>query len=169
MSGRARSSTAIALVALAAAASCDPVHDRSVDVLGGEAPGVEPGPLHRPGQPCLTCHDGALGDPTEFTIAGTIYVSAEDLAPAVGATVTVTGAGGSAPHAMVTNEAGNFYAEPREFTPVFPLTVAVTYRGVTAEMGTLVGRDGSCADCHSDPPGPASAGHVFIPPDGVTP
>ena len=38
-----------------------------------EAPGVRRGPLHRPGQPCLLCHDGALGDPQRFTVAGTVF------------------------------------------------------------------------------------------------
>ena len=59
--------------ALVALAACDPVHGDAISALGPEAPDVRQGPLHRPGQPCLLCHDGALGDPQRFTIAGTVF------------------------------------------------------------------------------------------------
>lgn len=158
-----------AVVALAAAfAACDPVHDDAVSALGDEAPGVHRGPLHRPGQPCVTCHDGALGNPPKFTVAGTIYQTASSLTPAAGATVTLTSSDGSQPFSTTTNAAGNFYVVPREYTPVFPMKVAVTYQGATVQMTTHVGRDSSCADCHSDPAGPTSAGHVYAVQDGAT-
>ena len=68
-------------------ASCDPVHEQQKDALGGETPGVPKGPLHRPGQPCIVCHDGAFGDPPEFSIAGTIFVDGNDTTPLSDATL----------------------------------------------------------------------------------
>jgi len=42
----------------AATAACqDAVHDDEVSALGPEAPGVSPGPDHRPGQPCTEAMD----------------------------------------------------------------------------------------------------------------
>jgi hypothetical protein len=32
----------------------------------------------------------------------------------------------------------------------------------TSQMFTVSNRDGSCADCHSNPPGPISPGPVFV-------
>ncbi len=157
------------IMVFVAAAACDPVHGDQIDALGGEAPTVRIGPLHRPGQPCLTCHDGAIGDPPGFTAAGTIYVNAGDRKPAVNATVTLSSADGSPPFETTTNAAGNFYVVPRDFTPVYPMKVAVSYAGTNVQMVSSIGRDGSCAGCHSDPPGTASPGHVYIPDDGGAP
>lgn len=167
---RQRSLACALVVALAgaAASACDPIHTEAVDALGGEAPGVRRGPLHRPGQPCITCHDGAIGDPNEFSVAGTIFVNADSLTPAVGATVTLTNADGTQ-HALRTNQAGNFYASPSQLALAFPVRVKVSYQGTDVEMSSTIGRDGSCADCHTDPAGPGSAGHIYIPPNGVTP
>jgi hypothetical protein len=49
------------------------------------------------------------------------------------------------------------------------MKVEVSYEGVVVKMMSDVGRDGSCAACHTDPAGPMSAGHVYIPPDGGAP
>jgi hypothetical protein len=144
-----------------ALAACNPVHQEAVDALGGEAPGVGKGPLHRPGQPCLLCHDGALGDPGEFSVAGTIFRRPSDLEPALGARVTLHGSDGSTFEA-VTNEAGNFYVQPRQWTPTFPMLTSVTWQGQTVRMHTNVGRDGSCASCHVDPASSDSPGHVYL-------
>jgi len=147
------------LLALAAA-SCDPVYDDQIERLGPEAPGVRKGPLHRPGQPCVLCHDGTTGDPPRFTVGGTIYVDPATLTPADGATVSLTSADGAS-WAATTNAAGNFYVVPSQFVPAYPMTVVVTYSSSKATMHGHVGRDGSCADCHTDPAGPASAGHIY--------
>jgi hypothetical protein len=156
---------AIATLAL----SCDPVKSDAVSALGDEAPGVRTGPEHRPGQPCIVCHDGSFRSPTAFTVAGTIFQDQNDLRAASGAEVTITGADGK----YVTqraNSAGNFYFTEREYTPVYPLSVSITYRNFPAvKMTSLVGGNGSCATCHTDPAGPTSAGHIFIPSDGKTP
>jgi len=148
--------------------ACDPVHSDAVDALGGEAPNVRKGPLHRPGQPCLLCHDGALGDPPEFTVAGTIFQNPNDKAAASNATVTLTSSNGAS-YRATTNAAGNFYVTPNEYTPVYPMKVAVSYGGVEVAMTADVGRDGACASCHVDPAGPSSPGHVYVPEDGGTP
>jgi hypothetical protein len=158
----------VALATASASAACDPVHTSEIDALGGEAPGVRKGPLHRPGQPCITCHDGAIGDPPAFSVAGTIFVSEGSPTPASGALVALEDSAGQKQTAT-TNQAGNFYLGPNEFTPVYPMKVSVTYGGVTVAMTSHIGRDGSCGNCHKDPAGPTSAGHVFIPRDGVTP
>jgi hypothetical protein len=165
---RAHAVLVFALGAASIGSSCDPVHDDAISALGGEAPGVPRGPTHRPGQPCITCHDGAIGSPPVFSVAGTIYENATDLIAAQNANVTLTGADNKY-YVATTNEVGNFYVSPKDFTPVYPMKVEVTWNGTMVFMTSVVGRDGSCADCHKDPAGPASAGHVYIPPNGVTP
>ncbi len=143
----------------------DPVHDAEVAALGPEDPSVPKGPLHRPGQPCLLCHDN-------FSVAGTVY---EDdlMTPYDQATVTLIDAVGNQTQAT-TNEAGNFYVLESDWKPVFPIgsytddagnnVVGVSIVGNDpqnpAQMMTHIGRDGSCATCHfgsaptADSPGP---------------
>jgi hypothetical protein len=146
---------------LCALAACDPVVDDKVNALGGEASGVRPGPRHRPGQPCLLCHDGDLGDPPDFSVAGTVFERATGGAAARGATVELQSADG-AKYNVATNEVGNFYLSPREFTPKFPLQVKVRYNGASVTMHSTIGREGACASCHDDPPGPDSPGRVYV-------
>src|ERR1017187_10948970 len=105
---RSPARTLPALFALLALAACDPVRNDAIASLGPEAPGVRRGPLHRPGQPCLLCHDGAIGDPQRFTVAGTVYETLGNQAPSVLASVVLTDANGSSVH-LQTNAAGNFY------------------------------------------------------------
>jgi hypothetical protein len=151
-----------AALAGAAAGSCDPVHDNARAALGGEVPGVPPGPMHRPGQPCLLCHDGATGDPAAFSMAGTVFLDANTLTPAPGATVTLVGADGTTTSAT-TNGAGNFFLTPGAYAPRYPVHVtSVTLGGVSVTMHSHIGGDGSCAGCHFDPAGPDSPGHVYF-------
>jgi hypothetical protein len=142
-------------------AACDPVHDRAIAALGGEIGGVRRGPEHRPGQPCLLCHDGALGDPEEFSVAGTVFLMPSEARPAARATIELKAADGSS-FEVVTNSAGNFYVLPGQWRPVYPLQTMVTYQGQSVPMLTSIGRDGSCAGCHFDPAGPDSPGHVYV-------
>jgi hypothetical protein len=142
-------------------AGCDPVRSDDIDALGGEVNGVDTGPLHRPGQPCLLCHDGAFGNPEKFNVAGTVFMKPTGTKPAKRATVELKGTDGMTFNAT-TNAAGNFYVSPGEFEPKFPLEVKVHYQGETITMETLIGGDGSCAGCHEDPAGPDSPGHVFV-------
>jgi hypothetical protein len=154
----------LASLALAGAvtAACDPVHDDAKSALGGEAPGVPRGPLHRPGQPCLICHDGAFGDPRAFSMAGTVFLDANTLTPAPSATVTLVGADG-ATEAVLTNAAGNFFVTPGVFAPKYPVHVtSVALGGVSVTMHSHIGGNGSCAGCHVDPAGPGSPGHVYF-------
>jgi hypothetical protein len=163
-------------VVAAGLAACDPVHDQAVAALGPEAAGVPHGPLHRPGQPCTLCHDGALGDPPRFTVAGTVFVTPSSRVPAVGAVVGVTDANGASIQ-LLANGAGNFYVTPSDYDPAFPLQVNVTgASGGTVTMQTLIGGNGTvepnggCATCHVDPAGASSPGHVCLTlDDGGTP
>ena len=158
-------------VAAAAVWACnDPVHDARVSALGDENPAVPPGPNHRPGQPCLTCHGGNGPADVELAVAGTIYQSAApDSPPLAGAVVTIYDAtqlaDGGAPQTAGTNAAGNFYIPRAQWTPFFPLhDISVTLPGTDAPtmMHTNVGRDGSCGSCHFDPKSNDSHGHVYF-------
>jgi hypothetical protein len=156
--------TRLALLLLLALAACDPVNRDAINALPGDAPGVRNGPLHRPGQPCLLCHDGQIGDPSEFSVAGTIFEHPGSLVAADNASVSLTDANGSS-YSKTTNAAGNFYITPGEWSPVFPISnVSVLGRGARtpAIMLSDIGRDGACAGCHFDPAGPASSGHVSL-------
>ena len=107
------------------ATSCvDATHDAQVQALGGEAPGVPPGPKHRPGQPCLLCHGEAGPASGLFSVAGTVYETQGQTAPAVGADVTLLDDRGQMAKAG-TNGAGNFFLTPSSFSPIFPVNVSV--------------------------------------------
>jgi hypothetical protein len=168
---------AIALLALLVApAACDPIHDDAIAALGPESPGVRRGPLHRPGQPCLLCHDGAIGDPQRFTVAGTVFATPSERIASAGASVILIDARASR-FQVSTNAAGNFYATTGQYDPTFPIHVTVTGPGgQTAPMQTLIEGNGTvepnggCASCHFDPAGPRSPGHVCVRlDDGGTP
>jgi hypothetical protein len=165
-----RLAAAIASGAILATAHCDPVRSDAIDALGGEVPGVRQGPLHRPGQPCVLCHDGSVGAPEGFSVAGTVFLAPGDRTPVTGALVVLVDSTGSS-FDVLTNAAGNFYVLPRQWTPRYPMTVSVTPRERKAlVMQTLIHTDGSCAGCHADPPGPSSPGAVWIQlADGGTP
>jgi hypothetical protein len=150
---------------------CDPVHADAVAALGPEAPGVQPGPLHRAGQPCAVCHDGAANDPPAFSQAGTLYLDAQGSVPVSGAIVILEDANGVTSPEATTNAAGNFYFTPEEFTPTYPVQVnSVTLGAVAIAMHSRIGGNGSCAGCHFDPPGPDSPGHIYFnAPPGMIP
>lgn len=151
---------AMSLTLAATIAACaDPVVDRKVDALGPEMQGVPPGPLHRPGQPCLLCHD-ARGDARVFSVAGTVFVAPGGGAPSVGTVVELFDADGTT-FRTATNCAGNFFVEPGAFTPRYPLYVALEHDGARIEMDSPIFRDGSCASCHGAVADPASAGPVY--------
>jgi hypothetical protein len=143
-----------------ATCSLDPVHDEAVSDLGPETAGAPPGPLHRPGQPCLVCHDGSTAKPA-MSVAGTVYAVVGGGAPFSGATVSLTAEDGSTASAS-TNTVGNFYVLRDAWQPLYPLRVTVSYGALTSAMSTLIGRSGSCATCHVDPPTRLSAGRVYL-------
>jgi len=106
----------------------DPVHDAEVAALGPEAPGVSPGPTHRPGQPCLTCHGGQGPAGQTFVTAGTVFESQytpsvpllKDYTPVNGGLVHLVDANGNGFDAK-TNSVGNFYVTTDQWNPAFPL------------------------------------------------
>ncbi|HEX3595113.1 MAG TPA: hypothetical protein VHU80_08430 [Polyangiaceae bacterium] len=147
---------------LAGPSACmDPAHDDAVDALPGETPGVPPGPLHRPGEPCATCHGGQGPADTEFSIAGTVYLVAYQNTVASGVPVLMVDSTGVAGQ-IATNQAGNFWVNASDWRPTYPLQITVVFGSLHKQMQTHVGRAGSCADCHSDPAGSESPGHVWL-------
>jgi hypothetical protein len=152
------------LVVLALGFGCvDETHDEQIQALGGETPGVPRGPLHRPGEPCLVCHGGQGPASARFTVAGTVYAIQGQTVPAVGAQVVIEDIRGSS-YPATTNAAGNFYVTPGEWAPTYPTQMSVTQGKTTEQMLTHVGREGSCAGCHTDPPGLRSPGPVYVTP-----
>jgi hypothetical protein len=150
------------VVAGAFVSSCvDETHDAEVKALGPEDPTVPPGPLHRPGQPCVTCHGGSGPASQQFSLGGTVYLVKGQTMPAANATVTIedsTGAVGT----TQTNSAGNFYITVQQWQPRYPLWPQVVLGSDTQMMSTHIGRDGSCADCHGPTASPTSIGPVYL-------
>ncbi len=125
---------------------------------------------HRPGQPCLVCHD-------DFAIAGTVFLRAGDGVGVEGADVLIADDRGHL-FAARTNRTGNFMVEvdgdlraPRQrergrlsipWKPVFPLQVAVRHGELLQVMESRVHREGSCGACHTEEAGAASAGPVYV-------
>ena len=167
-----RTSLACALLVSLAPLSllaCNPVVADQVSALGPEAAGVRTGPLHRPGQPCTLCHDGAIGDPPAFSVAGTVFQSAIGTVGQANVKVTITGADGQV-FAATTNSAGNFYLTPAQAQPKYPTRVSLGAGGTTVTMQSHIGWAGACGSCHVDPAGPDSPGHVYVDvPEGGTP
>ena len=168
-----RASTFLCLALLVAA--CDPVVADAVAALGPEDPNVRRGPLHRPGQPCLLCHDGSLGNPQRFTVAGTVFQKSGNRVAADGVVVQITDANAQRAN-ITTNAAGNFYVTPSQYDPTFPLQVILNTSGGFVRMQTQIAGNGTtepngaCASCHFDPAGADSPGHVCVTlDDGGTP
>lgn len=145
----------IAVVCAAGVVSCfDPVHADAVAALGGEAPGVDTGKTHRPGQPCSVCH-GGQGPGPEFAFAGTVYLHADGAEPAVNTVVEIReSADASKGYRVRTNEVGNFTIERGEFDPTFPVFVALQDERIVEgtpgvrSMISPIGRDRGCGYCH---------------------
>lgn len=176
-----------ALVPLLFVACSDPVRSNAIDKLGGEQPGVPAGPLHRPGQPCVLCHDGSGPGNIVLAFGGTVYQKQDTSTPMVGAIVHFRDSVG-AEYRTATNCAGNFFIVDGDYNPTWPVFVKVEYAlTVVTPAGpqtvvlnprmtspiyntdgsTVAGlRDRSCANCHSDPPSPTSEGHVYLAPQG---
>lgn len=150
---RARSLVVLAL-ALAGASCFDPVHADRVDALGPEKDGVRPGPDHRPGQPCNTCHGGNGPGSPEFSVAGTVYTTPDATEAAQGVRITITASDGST-ITLVSNSVGNFYATKEEWYGPFPMKVQVD--GAKTQMTTRIGGQAGCGFCHRNP---ADVDHV---------
>lgn len=167
-----RRAALVLVVASAPLASCvDPVEDELVASLGDEVTGVRPGPFHRPGQPCLACHDDAGPGPT-FSLGGTVFATPTDATGVSAATVTVVDALGQVKE-FVSNCVGNFYL-PGDAGLAYPLRaeVSCTMPDGTVRrnvMGTRIARDGSCAGCHRGDPSSDSPGRVSCAPEQPDP
>lgn len=151
----------IALAALLGACHPDPVHEDKVKAQGPEDPGIPTGPLHRAGQPCLTCHSGSGPASMNMSLAGTVYQDIKSRTPVEGVVVHAFDSQG---HQAITatNCVGNFFIQKKAFNPVWPVWIQLEYKGQPMlRMASPIFRDGSCADCHHDPGGPSSAGHVY--------
>ena len=150
------------LFAAAAAAGCDdPVLDAEIAALGPEAAGVPPGPLHRPGQPCLVCHDGEGPAALVFGTAGTVFQDSTDPAPLVSALVQLTDQNMNV-KTVETNCAGNFWVEAVDWTPTMPVHVQIVYGGSNTQMISHMGKETSCAQCHTGTVSPSSVGQVYL-------
>jgi hypothetical protein len=153
--------SAVALTVVLAAC-VDESHELQVQALGGEAPGVSPGPLHRPGQPCLVCHGSEGPSSHSFVMAGTVYAVQGQSAPAPGVQVVLEDSTGSSV-GINTNQAGNFYIATGEWSPLFPVWVPqITMGQSSTSMQTHIGREGSCANCHTLTASPTSPGRVYL-------
>jgi hypothetical protein len=160
----------VAALALAAVACHDPVKEQGIAALGPEEPGVPPGPLHRPNQPCLLCH-GPGGESPTMLFAGTVYLDQTGRTPVASADVLIVDAMGREQRVR-SNCAGNFYLPARDDGwPEFPVWTSVQVGAHRIDMESPIYREGSCAACHTDPASPRSAGHMFLsddPQDPVT-
>lgn len=142
-------------LALLLTACADPVQHAQIEALGPEQPKIAKGPLHRAGQPCLTCHDG--GHARAFSIAGTVYAREGEAEPAAGVRVQLSDSAGKQ-HEL----ASNFFVEPSVYTPVYPLWVTLESGDARIEMDSPIQRDGSCASCHREEANASSAGPVYL-------
>jgi hypothetical protein len=132
---------------------------------------MENGPKHRAGQPCLYCHGGPFPSAPEFVFAGTVYLKEADAKGLSGATISITDAAGTV-ITGTSNSVGNFFAggghNDREgfisLPPgfAFPLTVTVAFGSASKPMRSYIAREGSCAQCHGEPPGRTLVGKVFV-------
>lgn len=115
------------------------------------------GPVMRPGEDCLRCHNGQRAKP--WTVAGTLYA---DPKAAVGQgvegiAVTVTDANGKS-IALISNGVGNFYtAEP--LTP--PFVAMIDRNG--QQIAMTAHNAGGCNSCHSNPSANSAPGRLYAP------
>jgi hypothetical protein len=165
--------SALALSAGALAGCGNPVLDAKIEALGGEVDGIEAGPYHRPGQPCVLCHGPYEGASPEMSIGGTVFAAPSDKPIPVGeARVTLVDAAGET-RTVKSNCIGNFYITTEQWVPLFPLTAVVecVYKGDTGSvrpaMNTRISRDGSCAGCHTGVPNQGSPGWVYCTTDAA--
>lgn len=144
----------------------DPIENAEVAALGPEDPNVPIGPLHRVGQPCAVCHrDG--GEAPTFAFAGTVYRDPVEKIAVADATVVLTDVAGHT-FMTTTNCVGNFYVKASEFQATPPVWTSVQRIEFPWNMDSPIHREASCAKCHYDPAGPASAGHLFVTDDETT-
>ena len=162
-----RSHIAVTSLVLLTFLSCaDPVLSDAVKAQGNETSGISTGEFHRAGQPCVTCHqEGGPASNVPFTVAGTVFAQPKRQVGVEKVEVRMTDADGTK-FTATTNCVGNFKVTPGEWNPKFPILVEIAKNSVRRSMRSAIGRDGSCAKCHStenDPPDPLSQlGHIYL-------
>jgi hypothetical protein len=157
----------LAAAAILALACEDPTIEAAIAALGPEAAAVPVGPLHRPNQPCLICHQ-ASGNASALLIAGTVNYDEMESFPVPDVVVALIDSDGRV-HRTTTNCAGNFFVRPGEWQPRLPFWVSLIAGEHSIQMESPIYREGSCAACHFRPAGPRSAGHVFLSDDPLEP
>jgi len=155
------------LIGAAAFLSCaDPVQSDAVSALGNETSGVPKGEFHRAGQPCVTCHgEGGPASDVPFTVAGTVFAQPKREVGVESAEVRMTDSDGTK-YTAKTNCVGNFFVKPEDWQPKFPILVEVAKNNLRRSMQSAIGREGSCAGCHTvdlDPSDPLSqVDHIYL-------
>lgn len=123
-----------------------------------------PGPLMRPGQNCLSCHQQGFGDDDApiFSAAGTVFDSADaDRCDGVaGVKVYLTAASGEEIE-LVTNAAGNFWTR-EALMPEGP-GPRIEFGGRTLQMQRHLPSIPACNACHDNPPVGGAPGKIFVP------
>jgi hypothetical protein len=138
----------------------DPVPDATVATLGPEDPNVPQGPSHRPGQPCILCHQTG-GGARAFSLGGTVYADVASQKVVGGVSVFVLDTA-KATFSTTTNCAGNFFVPTEQFVPTYPIWLTLRAGKIQRDMASPAYREGSCAGCHTSPVGPSSPGHVYV-------
>jgi hypothetical protein len=144
----------------------DPIQRARIDALGPEDPAVKVGPLHRPGQSCAVCHQSG-GTAESYMAAGTVYRDPVGLVPVADVAVVLIDAAGKT-FTTTTNCAGSFYVKSSEFQPEYPFWVSIQLGEFPWKMDSPIHREASCTECHFDPAGPSTAGHVFLTDDDTS-
>jgi hypothetical protein len=155
----------------------DPLRDTRIELLGEEDPNFPADARHRPGQPCVWCHNSYENASPVMAVGGTVFFRPPPLAgelpesvpPYVvgGFVVRLLGSDGKSIELLV-NECGNFWATPEQFEPVYPIRtrlLSINDAGdtiVNVGMGTRIGREESCGACHSEPKSPFSPGAIVV-------
>lgn len=165
---RGRLGAALVAVAVTPFVSCgsDPVLSDQIASLGNETAGVPKGEFHRPGQPCVVCHqEGGPASDFPYTVAGTVFAQPNRQVGVERAEIRMTDSGGTK-HIAYTNCVGNFKVTADEWDPKFPIIVEIAKGNVKRAMQGTIGRDPSCGNCHSidfQPPDPFSqVKHIYL-------
>ncbi len=140
--------TAIATALAWSTACTDPVLDQRVAEQGNEVDKIDKGQYHRAGSRCVVCHQesGEASD-SPFTLAGTVFAQPLRQVGVGDVAILLTDADGTK-YTAKTNCVGNFFVKPGEWTPKFPVLVAIEKNGVRRSMRSPIGRDADCAGCH---------------------
>jgi hypothetical protein len=138
-----------ALVVAAAGVSCrDPVLDDTVKAQGKETQGIPVGEFHRAGQRCTICHQDTGPASQAYALAGTIFAQPNRQVGVGKVEIRLTDSDGTKFTAK-TNCVGNFFITASDWTPKFPILVAIAKNGSVREMTSPIGRATDCAECHT--------------------